>query len=173
MRKPIEDIRMKLEKEFGVLGNDIKYDNHNDKYRVNPPCNPISRSGLREKVRLLNIVLDFCTLSYEKGSDFVDDILIQENQSLKEQLKILISIAHKNYKDFPIGDYLHGLTTEDYQLFVENNDLEKILELKKKLKETVSHMKWIYDEAKKTQYIDERTIASIENYLKSIEKDSK
>ncbi len=54
-----------------------------------------------------------------------DDILLQEIQSLKEQLKILAHITYTYNPDVDLSKYLHNLGTEDYQLFIENNKKEK------------------------------------------------
>lgn len=54
----------------------------------------------------------------------IDDVLLQENQSLKEQIKILAHITYTYNPDVDISKYLHNLSTEDYQLFIENNKIE-------------------------------------------------
>ena len=54
----------------------------------------------------------------------IDEVILQEIQSLKEQIKILCHILY--HEDVRIGDCIKGLTTEGYQLFVENNKLEEL-----------------------------------------------
>lgn len=57
----------------------------------------------------------------------VDDILLQEIQSLKEQLKIAVNIIKQYSPEFDTGDFMHSLKTEDYQLFLEENEKEEAL----------------------------------------------
>jgi hypothetical protein len=60
-------------------------------------------------------------------SSFIDDLILQENQSLKEQIKILSHMLY--HEDVDIGKCIKSLSTEDYQLFIENNMLEDIEKL--------------------------------------------
>jgi len=64
----------------------------------------------------------------------IDDVILQENQSLKEQIKILAHITYTYNPDVDISKYLHNLSTEDYQLFLENNKTEDYEKLENKLK---------------------------------------
>ena len=57
----------------------------------------------------------------------VDDILLQEIQSLREQLKIAVNIIKQYAPEFDTGDFMHSLKTEDYQMFLEENEKEKEL----------------------------------------------
>ena len=54
----------------------------------------------------------------------VDDMLLQEIQSLKEQLRIAISIIKQYAPEFDEGDFMHDLGTEDYWLYLDNNKKE-------------------------------------------------
>jgi len=52
----------------------------------------------------------------------VDDILLQEICSLKEKLKIAFKIVQYYEPDAKESDFMHDLGTEDYQLYLENNE---------------------------------------------------
>jgi len=52
----------------------------------------------------------------------VDDLLLQEIQSLKEQLRIAISIIKQYAPEFDEGDFIHDLGTEDYGTYIENEE---------------------------------------------------
>ena len=56
----------------------------------------------------------------------IDDILLQEIQSLKEQLKIMVNIVKQYAPAFDTGDFIHSLSTEDYQLYLEENAKEQL-----------------------------------------------
>ena len=52
----------------------------------------------------------------------VDDILLQEIQSLKDQLRIAIYIIKQYAPEFDEGDFMHDLSTEDYWAYIEDNE---------------------------------------------------
>ena len=52
----------------------------------------------------------------------VDDVLLQEIQSLKDQLRIAIYIIKQHAPEFDEGDFMHDLRTEDYWAYIEDNE---------------------------------------------------
>lgn len=54
----------------------------------------------------------------------VDDILLQEICSLKEQLKIATKIIKSYEPNLDESLFFHDLGTEDYHLYIENNGKE-------------------------------------------------
>ena len=52
----------------------------------------------------------------------VDDLLLQEIQSLKEQLRIAISIIKQYAPEFDECDLMLDLSTEDYWTYIEDNE---------------------------------------------------
>ena len=52
----------------------------------------------------------------------VDDVLLQEIQSLKDQLRIAIYIIKQYVPEFDEGDFMHDLRTEDYLAYIEDNE---------------------------------------------------
>ena len=55
----------------------------------------------------------------------LDDILLQEIQSLKEKLKVAIEIVKYYEPDLDENLFYHNIGTEDYLLYLENNEKEK------------------------------------------------
>jgi len=49
----------------------------------------------------------------------IDDILLQENQSLKEQLKICIKIVKYYEPDLDESKFWHDISTCDYQDYLQ------------------------------------------------------
>jgi hypothetical protein len=54
----------------------------------------------------------------------IDDMLLQEIQSLKEKLKVTIEILKYYELDLDISKFYHDIGTEDYLLYIENNEKE-------------------------------------------------
>jgi hypothetical protein len=64
----------------------------------------------------------------------IDDILLQEICSLKEQLKIATKIVKYYEPDMDEDLFMHDLGTEDYALYLENNKKEDKSNVVKKQK---------------------------------------
>lgn len=54
----------------------------------------------------------------------MDEILLQEIYSLREQLKIATKIVLYYEPDMDENRFFHDLATEDYLLYLENNAIE-------------------------------------------------
>lgn len=73
-------------------------------------------------------------IAYES---LIDDVQMQENQSLKEQLKIMKDLFAKYNPDIDMPDFMHCLATEDYQEYLINNEIDQLKKDKAELIEAL------------------------------------